>query len=302
MNPANITLRQLRAFRAVAETGSFTKAAENLHLTQSALSGLVKELEANLDLRLFDRTTRSLSLSATGKYIYPMVNRVLYDLETMATEVSRLKALENGVVKVAVSQQLAAAILPKVMAGFAAEYPNIRVSMLDTSVEGVIELVNTGEVDFGIGPERKVGDGISSELLFDLPFHIVISPSHPFSSQDSVRWCQLENETLIALAGSFSELLAADLPKTEAKYIQGAAYKVNFMTTAFSMVSENLGVTLCLPYSRQRVHQNGLQMRLLTEPLVTRASYIYRQRGRNLSEAAYKFYTELCKNLQEYDY
>ncbi len=69
----NVTLRQLRAFVAVADTGSFTLAAERLFITQSALSGLIKELESTLDLRLFDRSTRRLRLSDTGRELYPQI-------------------------------------------------------------------------------------------------------------------------------------------------------------------------------------------------------------------------------------
>ncbi len=302
MSNANITLRQLRAFRAVVETGSFTKAAESLHLTQSALSGLIKDFEAQLDLRLFDRTTRKLSLSAAGHHIYPMANRILYDVENMTTEVGRLKALESGVVKVAVSQQLAAAILPKVMAAFIAEYPNVSIELEDCSVDKVVELVGAGTVDFGIGPARAMADNIGSELLCNLPFYVVTPPDHPFAKQSYVDWRELDRETLIILSGSFSELLAADLPEREAKYIQAAAYRVNFMTTAFSMVSQHLGITFCLPYSKDRVAQHGLSMRLLTEPRITRPSFLYRKRGRTLSDAAQKFYIMLCQHMQNNDY
>ena len=83
-----------------------------------------------------------------------------------------------------------------------------------------------------------------------------------------------------------AELLAAELPAREAMHIKNAAYQVNFMTTAFSMVRQNLGVTFCLPYSRHRVAQNELVMRLLTEPRITHPSFLYRKRGRALSDTA----------------
>ncbi len=77
---------------------------------------------------------------------------------------------------------------------------------------------------------------------------------------------------------------------------------MNFLTTAFSMVSQGLGLTICLPYSRTRVAQNGFEMRVLASPRITRASYLYRLRGRTLSDAAYKFYVVLCQHLQSHDY
>lgn len=301
MNPANVTLRQLRAFKAVAELGSFTKAAEQLHITQSALSGLIKEFEATLDLRLFDRTTRTLSLSVAGQHIYPMAVRILYDVENMATEVGRLKDLESGSVKVAVSQQLAASVMPKVMAQFSAKYPSIKVSMDDCSVDAVIESVSAGLVDFGVGPERDIADSLSSEMLFELPFYVVMPTHHPFSKLAHVDWADLHNEPLITLSGSFNRLLIEDLPKEHADIIKNAAHQVNFLTTAFSMVAQNLGLTFCLPYSKDRVAQHGLCMRLLTEPRITRPAFLYRKRGRPLSDAAQKFYVMLCQHVQNSD-
>ncbi len=79
---------------------------------------------------------------------------------------------------------------------------------------------------------------------------------------------------------------------------------MNFLTTAFSMVSQGLGLTICLPYSRTRVAQNGFEIRALASPRITRASYLYRLRGRGrtLSDAAHKFYVVLCQHLQSHDY
>lgn len=302
MNPANVTLRQLRAFRAVVETGSFTKAAEQLHITQSALSGLIKEFEGVLDLRLFDRTTRTLSLSTAGQHIYPMATRILYDVENMASEVGRLKDLESGSVTLAVSQQLAASVLPTVMAQFIAKYPNIKVRLDDCSVDAVIESVNAGTVDFGIGPKRDIGDSLSGEMLFDLPFYVVMPDNHPFTTLSHVNWGDLKQETLITLSGSFNQLLIQDLPKEYADMIKNATHQVNFLTTAFSMVAQNLGLTFCLPYSRARVAQNGLEMRLLTEPRITRPAFLYRKRGRPLSDAAQKLYIMLCQHVQSGNY
>lgn len=302
MNLNTVTLRQLRAFKAVAETGSFTKAAEQLHITQSALSGLIKEFENLLDLRLFDRTTRMLSLSIAGQHIYPMVTRILYDVENMMIEVGRLKALESGSVKVAVSQQLAAAIFPKVMAEFVEKFPNIKVVLEDCSVDTVIKAVDTGTVDFGIGPRREIGDSLSCEMLLDLPFYVVMPNNHPLAQLSHIDWRDLKHENLITLSGSFSQLLVQDLPKDLTDMIENATYRVNFLTTAFSMVVQNLGLTFCLGYSRMRVAQHGLQMRLLTEPYITRPAFLYRKRGRPLSNAAQKLYVMLCQHVQNHSY
>ncbi|OOR91909.1 hypothetical protein B0181_02445 [Moraxella caviae] len=299
INSKNITLRQLRAFLAVADSGSFTQAADDLHISQSTLSGLIKELEKVLAVKLFDRTTRQLSLSAIGVQLYPLASRVLHDLEAMTNELNHLKALEKGVVRIAASQQLAAAILPQVMADFEALYPNIDVLIEDCAVEDVIGLVGAGVVDFGIGPARDVGQGIMRELLLNLPFYVAMPQTHPLAAKTQVAWSDLRHEKLIVLTGSFSDMLAAELPDEMAAMIKNAAHRVNFMTTAFAMASKNLGLTFCLPYSQARIKQNGLQMRPLINPQISRSSYLYRQSGRVQTDAARRFYGVLCEQLSK---
>ena len=123
----NVTLRQLRAFLAVTRTGSFTLAAESLYITQSALSGLIKELEQVLGVRLFDRSTRRIQMSEVGRGIYPLIEKILADLDGALDEVANIKALKRGVVRVAAPQLMACTLLPEVISAFARDFPNITV-------------------------------------------------------------------------------------------------------------------------------------------------------------------------------
>ena len=87
----NISIRQLSAFISVADNGSFTRASEQMHLTQSAVSGLIKELESSLGIVLFDRTTRQLSLSVVGHHLLPQARRILNEMQLFENEASSLQ-------------------------------------------------------------------------------------------------------------------------------------------------------------------------------------------------------------------
>src|SRR5687767_3527083 len=97
----NVTLRQLRAFVLVGRLGNFTRAAQAMHVTQSALSLLVRELEAAMNTRLLDRTTRTVSLTAAGSEFFAGAQRILSDLEVVIGGVDKLVAKERGSVVVA---------------------------------------------------------------------------------------------------------------------------------------------------------------------------------------------------------
>ena len=112
----NLTLRQLRAFVLVARSGSFTRAAKSMHLTQSALSQLIRELEGALNTRLVDRTTRSVSLTVPGKEFVASAQRILDDLEQAIGNVDKLVAKQRGRVVIASPVVLASNLLPPIVA------------------------------------------------------------------------------------------------------------------------------------------------------------------------------------------
>ncbi|MBS0609645.1 MAG: LysR family transcriptional regulator [Proteobacteria bacterium] len=285
----NVTLRQLSAFVAVAETGSFTLAAERLFITQSALSGLIKELESSLGLRLFDRSTRRLRLSDTGRELYPQIEKILHDLDGVVSEVGNLKALQRGKVRVAVPQLLACTLLPELMAEFRAQHPGVQLRLVDCAVESVMARVFSGEVDMGLGPEREANSDIDAEQLFNLPFMAVMPPGHALAARCELQWPDLSGQSLITLQGQFTELLVSDVGEAARDLHKEAFMQVTFMTTALALVRAGLGLTLCMPYARSLVEQFGLVMRPVGDPVVERSFWIFTRRGRALSPAAQEF-------------
>lgn len=296
----NITLRQLRAFIAVAATGSFTLAAERLFITQSALSGLIKELEGSLGLRLVDRSTRRIQLSDTGRELYPLIDKILHDLDGVLDEVANLKALKKGTVRVAAPQLMACTLLPDVIAAYGAEHPDIRIRLVDCAVESVVSRVFSGEVDFGVGPERDPNSDIDATTLFELPFVAVFPPGHPLAAHATVTWADLEAYPLIALQGQFTERLSVDLREGVRDRALNPTTTVAFMSTALSMVSTGLGVTVCIPYAASLVRLYQLEMRPLIDPVVTRRFYTFTRNGRSLSPASQSFREYLLRYVAEH--
>ncbi|TDR81985.1 LysR family transcriptional regulator [Paludibacterium purpuratum] len=282
----NISLRQLRAFVAVARSGSFTQAAESLFVTQSALSGLIKELEGVLGLRLFDRTTRRIQLSDVGHSLFPRVDKILHELDGVLEEASSLRTLKTGSVSIAAPQLMAATFLPEVIAAFGRRHPGVRVRLLDCVVENIMTPVFSGEVDFAIGPERKLNSDIHAEMLFELPFMAVCPTDHPLAAANEVRWAELLAQPFISLSGEFTQRLSGELPAAFRDRTLEPGIEVTFMPTALSMVSAGLGVTACMPYAAAMVRHYNLSMRPLIEPRVTRRFFIYTRKERALSPAA----------------
>jgi DNA-binding transcriptional LysR family regulator len=282
----NVTLRQLRAFVAVAKSASFTEAAGQLHITQSALSGLIKELEHVLGVQVIYRSTRKVQLSEVGSEFLPLAVRILQDLDEAFHAIHDLKALKSGVVRVAAPQLMACTLMPEVIAAFNKRYPGVQIRLSDCAVEAVQSKVHSGEVDFGIGPERGMSHEIATHSLFEIPFVAVFPQDHPLGKLKRVTWADMSCYPLISLQGEYTQMLSADLQAASGTLTLSPDIEVTFMTTALSMVNAGLGVTTCLPYATSLLDLYGLQTRLLLAPKLSRKFYLLTKKERPLSPAA----------------
>ena len=297
----NVTLRQLRAFAAVARSGSFTLAAESLFVTQSALSGLIKELEQALGLRVIDRSTRKTRLSEVGRDLYPLVDKIIHDLDGVLDDVTSLKSLKTGLVRVAAPQLMASTLIPEAMAAYTAQHPNIRIKLVDCAVETVMSRVFSGEVDFGIGPEREPNSDITATPLFEAPFMAVFPPGHPLGLLPEIRWRDLMHFPVVSLQGQFTDRLAIDLSAAAYGPKLMPTNEVAFMSTALSMVNAGLGITICIPYAASLVRLYRLEMRALGDPVVNRCFFIFSRKEQSLSPAATSFMEFLIQHVAAHD-
>ncbi len=285
----NVTLRQLRAFVAVGRTESFTLAAESMFITQSALSGLIRDFEQALGLRVVDRSTRRTSLSDVGRDLYPLVEKILNDLDRVMDEVAQRQALKTGVVRVAAPQLMASTLLPEIVAAYAAQRSAIRVELVDCAVESVMSRVFSGEVDFGIGPERDPNSDITATTLFRGPFMVVFPPGHPLESKSELTWRDILGYPLTTLQGQFTKRLALDLRAALRDVNLSPAHEVSFLSTALAMVNAGMGITVCVSYAASLVSLYGLTLRPLRDPEIFRSFYVFTRQGRSLSPAAEDF-------------
>lgn len=296
MNP---TLRQMRAFVALAKTGNFTLAAQLLHLSQSALSGLIKELEATLGARVVDRSTRKISLTDIGSELYPLFSQIIDDLDGALANIEAHTRLKKGTVRIAAPQLMACTVLPGAIAAWHAQHPDVQVRLDDCALDGVTARVLAGEADLGIAPEREPAPPLDAQLLFELPFALVFPHGHPLEERKRVTWQDVGEYPFISLQGQFTERLMADMHGALREVTLKPAYEVAFMTTALAMVSSGLGIAVCLPYASPLVSLYHLNMRQLEGPVLTRRFFVHTRPGRALSPAADAFRTFLLDYVKK---
>lgn len=300
MNP---TLRQMRAFVALAQTGNFTLAAQSMHVTQSALSGLIKELEQTLGAKVVDRSTRKALLTDIGRELYPLFSQMIDDLDGALANVADHTRLKKGIVRIAAPQLLSCTLMPPAIAAYRARHPDIELRLGDTGVESVIARVLSGEADFGIGPEREPAPPLDAKLLFEMPFAVVFPRGHELERAPRVTWKDVARFPLISLRGQFTERLLDDVHAASSAALREVpvrpANEVTFMTTALAMAAAGLGVSVCMPYAAPLAALYGLVMRELEEPVITRRFFLYTRPGRSLSPAAESFIAFLYEHIAQ---
>ena len=282
----NVSLRQLRAFVAVADSGSFTGAAQQLFITQSALSLLIKDLESELGIRLLDRTTRNVRLSEVGQAFLPLVNGVLQDLERAIASVADLRDLKRGVARIAAPQLMSLTLLPTVLATHRARHPGVQTRIVECLMEDLEEKVQNGVADLGIGPERTVGPDIEVLPLMKAPIMLVCPKKHRLATARKVTWKDVVAQPFVAQRGEYASRIDRDLHAFSKDLKLRPTDEVTYLTTALSMVSSGLGVTASPGHVRRLANSFGLHMRPIVEPKMVRAFCVFLPRRRTLNPAA----------------
>ncbi|ANN65602.1 LysR family transcriptional regulator [Bordetella bronchialis] len=282
-----VTLRQLRAFLAVLECGSFSEAADTMHLSQAALSGLVKELESRLGVRLLDRNTRSVGASAVGSAFEPMVRRVLADLDEALAGVSNLKALRRGVVRVAAPEPLSCTLLPELISDYGDAYPGIEVRFDDVPIEQVLAHLHNGSADIGFGPAGVLTDeAIEAHVIRADPLWAALRPDDPLAAQESVTWKSLRERPLINYMPNLAVNVLSKLPPRNHPRDILPVHRVN---TALSLLRVRPGYVICPSMARALVEGFGLAFRPIRQPTVTWRVAIFVRPRSALSPAVERF-------------
>ena len=195
----NTTVKQLRGFVAIAETGSFAEACEQLHLSQPALSVSIRKLEEETGGLLFARSTRSVALTPEGHQFLPVAKRLLEDWTQGFEDLQQLFTLQRGKLTIAAMPSYASNCLPSILAEYSRRFANIRVTVQDVIMEEVISAVRSGRVELGITFKPDSLDGVDFEPLFKDRFIAILPTVHPLLNRTNLTFKDLLSDTLVAL-------------------------------------------------------------------------------------------------------
>lgn len=289
----------IQAFVLIAELGGFQKAAEKLDLTQTALTRRIQRLESYLDVKLLDRTTRSVALTTVGREFLPQAKRLVDELTRSVGRLKGLSRTATGDVTIACITSIADRRLPAMVGKYARKYPGNQVRVLDRTGTQVAQAVKQGHAEFGITVLPSGENDLAEEPILQDPFMLFCLRSHPMSALRRATWSDLRGVDLITFGEGSGNRLLIDYQLARRRLDVRGRFEVEQMSTAIGLVSAGVGIAI-LPASSllAEMHPEVRQIPLVN-PTVRRAVGLIRRRDATLSPAAQAFYDLAAQELRQ---
>ena len=276
----------LRAFMVVAEQGSFSRAADELFLTQPAVSKRIVKLENQLKTRLFDRIGRNVSLTVAGQHLLPKARSILESMENTADELTNLSGRVGGRLKIATSHHISLHRLPAPLSKFIALYPQVELDIQFAESEVIYEGVLQGRWQLGIitlNPEPHAQ--LQQQAIWKDTMQFVAAPEHPLSQQNSVDLSQLSSfPALLSKTNTFTRSIV-EQDFAAQNLALNVAMSTNNLDTIRMMVSIGMGWSI-LPHTLLNSQIKVIDT--LAKPIIRQLGCVWHPQ-RTLSNAAEAF-------------
>ncbi len=280
----------LQAFVCVAELSSFVKAAEQLHLTQTALTRRIQKLESLLDTRLLDRTTRKVELTPTGRDFLPQAKQLVLDATRTLARVRDKAQASGGHFTLACVPSLTTHVLPELIRIYAQKSPGNTLRLLDASSHDVRAAVLDGQAELGIAINGEQHAELQEVALFEDPLTLLCPTPHALKDRRTVSWTDLQSLELIVVSSFMATRMFLDYQLGQRGIRLSGHYEVQHHATAINLVAAGVGSAI-LPSS---TFENGDRPNVvkipLIGPVVKRRVTLLRRKQPSLSAAAESFY------------
>ena len=283
------SLRQIEAFLAIAELHSFGGAGDRLGMTSSAISQLLSDLESILGFRLFDRTTRKVSLSSAGRDFLASAQSVLRHANAAEITANDVRQRAAGVVRIGAPLVLASTAIPAAIREYLVDRPKLVIRVQDVPVDSIVDRVENGDIDLSVGPDRATPASVTSEIAFDSRWVLWCAPFHPLAAYKTIKWKQLRDISLVSAGRDHERSVAQMLVNAPTDTRISPVHVVDNVTTALGLSAQGLAATLAPAYVAVLAKPFGLVMRRVMDPETIRHVCVYRSTARAVSPAAEGF-------------
>jgi DNA-binding transcriptional LysR family regulator len=237
-------IRQLNYFLHVAEQLSFSKAAQNLHISQPSLSKVIQIIEEELDVVLFDRSTRRLHLTDDGKILVSFANTIMSSLEDLHAALAEGKHFKKGTIKLGLPPVIGVSFFPSIIAKFSILYPQMHIQLIEEGGKIVEQSLLDGKIDLGV-----VVLPVNENSFETLPFverrlSLIVNTKHPLAEKENISLAELKNERFILFKEGFSLYDRVREACIREGFEPQVAYESSQWDFIGEMVAADLGIAL----------------------------------------------------------
>jgi len=285
----HLTLRQLKVFEAVARHLNYTRAAEELHLTQPAVSMQVKQLEESLGVALFEQLGKRIHLTEAGTEVLGYARSVTQQLDELEAVLHRMKGLGGGRLRISVATT-ANYFIPTLLGSFSRRYPDVTVSLDVTNRETLLRQLAENTVDLVVMGQPPVEADVEAEAFMDNPLVVVAPPDHPLAKKKKIPLARLQEETFLVREPGSGTRIAMERFFNERGMKLKTGMEVGSNEAIKQSVQAGLGLGLL---SRATIEQELALKRLVVLDIedfpIMRHWFVVHRQGKRLSAAADAF-------------
>jgi DNA-binding transcriptional LysR family regulator len=294
----NLSSWQLTAVLALAEYRSFVAAASSLKMSQPALTRTIKQIETELGVQLFYRSTRQVSITDAGKELAALAERLLNDLKISIRNMRELVDQPRGQIVAASVVSLANAVLPTLIANYSRRFPGIEVHLREGLHHAVMDEVRSGIADFGIGYVDDAPKSFVTESLGIETFHVVMPRVSALVRRKTIELRAIADAPLVAFPAESRTRRIVDGAAAAAGLSLQYLMTTNRLPTLHGLVRNGIGLAVVPAGERPSSDDPDLVSRPLTGQRLTCQIGIMRLRERELTPAAAEFLTVVRKWLR----
>lgn len=298
----DISIKQLRAFLSVAATQNFSQAAARLHISPSALSLSIQELESRIGVKLFDRSTRSVALTDTGAAFLPVADRLVSDFARAIDDLVAFPAQERGRVVLGAAASVITIVLGRAIADLYKVNNRIDVRLIEDTTQTLTSRVARGELDFSITTLWTKIDSLIAVPFLDDRLGIIAAPCHPLAKHNSpIEWKDLRSHNLISLTAGAGLRARMELDAKISNLLNLPSHEVSTVAALCTLVKSGLGAAVIPALTALDLDSHSFVFRPLVNPVSWRNLFFVRSRTGMLSSPALSLLISISTHLKSLD-
>ena len=269
--------RLLTYFVKLVETENFTRAAEQLHIAQPALSVAIKKLEQQLDLPLFHRNERKVTLTHEGEVLLEHARLILQQINDANIAMAELKGFEKGEVKLGVPSMLGSYFFPEILMAFKRKYPNLKLTIIEAGTQSIRQMLLDGELDLGVIHNENVPERLETEHLVTSQMVAVVSEQHPLALQPSIKFEDFFKEDLVMFKAGYFHREFIDEICEKYHFEPKISFETNLLPMMLNIVRHDFSISALLELVTE--HEKGVVAIPFQEPVHLNIAMAWRKNG-----------------------